>query len=165
MVRFLRLLLALLLALLLQAALGRLWPGAHGYADFMMVPVVWCGIAGSQRSAMFVGCAAGLFQDAWFQLGAFGLNGFKKTALGWILGGLGSRFDLNRQGVRMACGALASVADSLMDIVLRRLLDQRQPPPSPAQILIKAVVVGLMVAGVFAIMGAVRRRRDRRYRG
>lgn len=162
--RFLRLLLALAVALLLQAAIGRLWPGAHRYMDLMMVPVVWCGIAGSQRSAMFVGCAAGLLQDGWFQLGAFGLNGFKKTALGWVLGGLGSRFDLNRQGVRMACGALASIADSLMDIVLRRLLDQLQPPPSPSEILIKAVVVGLMVAGIFSVIGVSRRRHTQRYR-
>ncbi len=161
--RFLRLLLALALALVLQAALGRLWPGAHRYADIMMVPVVWCGVAGSQRSAMFVGCAAGLLQDAWFQLGAFGINGFKKTALGWVLGGLGSRFDLNRQGVRMACGALASVADSLTDMVLRRLLDQQQPPPSISEILIKAAVVGVMVAAVFSVMGVARRRRDQRY--
>jgi cell shape-determining protein MreD len=164
-VKFLRLLLALLLALLLQAALGRLWPGALRYADLMIVPVVWCGIAGSQRSAMFVGCAAGLLQDGWFQLGAFGLNGFKKTALGWVLGGLGSRFDLNRQGVRMACGVAASIADSLLDMVLRRLLDQLQPPPSLTEILIKAVIVGLMVAGLFWIMGIADRRRGRRYRG
>jgi cell shape-determining protein MreD len=163
-VKFLRLLLALVLALVLQAALGRLWPGAHRYADIMIVPVVWCGIAGSQRSAMFLGCAAGLLQDTWFQLGAFGLNGFKKTALGWVLGGLGSRFDLNRQGVRMACGALASIADSLMDMVLRRLLDQRQPPPNPSEILIKAVVVGIMVAGLFSVMRVARSRRGQRYR-
>jgi rod shape-determining protein MreD len=159
-----RLVIALVAALLLQSALGLLWPGAARFFDFMLVLVVWFGIAGSQRAAMFAGCAAGLLQDSWFQLTVFGLNGFKKTAIGWFLGGFGSRFDLNRQGVRMACGALASIADSLMDIGLRRLLDQKQPPPSPTEILIKAVVVGLAVGALFSIIGFFRNRRRRRYR-
>jgi hypothetical protein len=64
----------------------------------------------------------------------------------------------------MACGALASIADSLMDIGLRRLLDQKQPAPSPTEILIKAVVVGLAVAALFSIIGFFRKRRARRYR-
>jgi len=164
-VKLLKLLAALAIALLLQSALGLLWPGAQRFVDFMIVPVVWFGIAGSQRTAMFAGCVAGLLQDSWFQLAVFGLNGFKKTALGWFLGGLGSRFDLNRQGVRMACGALASLADSLMDIGLRRLLDQHQPAPSPTEILIKAVIVGLAVAALFSIVGFFRSRHARRYRG
>jgi rod shape-determining protein MreD len=164
-VKLLRLVIALAIALLLQSALGLLWPSCHRYVDLMLVPVVWFGIAGSQRTAMFAGCAAGLLQDSWFQLAVFGLNGFKKTAIGWFLGGLGSRFDLNRQGLRMACGALASIADSLMDIGLRRLLDQKQPAPSPTEILIKAVVVGLAVAALFSIVGFFRNRRARRYRG
>jgi hypothetical protein len=164
-VKLLRLLLALALALLLQSALGLLWPGALRFVDIMLVPVVWFGIAGTQRTAMFAGLAAGLLEDAWFQLAVFGLNGFKKTALGWVLGGLGSRFDLNRQGVRMACGSLASIADSLMDLGLRRLLDQQQPAPSPTEILIKAAVVGLAVAALFSIVGFFRNRRARRYRG
>jgi rod shape-determining protein MreD len=164
-VKLLRLLIALVTALLLQSALGLLWPSGHRYADLMMVPVVWFGIAGSQRTSMFAGCAAGLLQDSWFQLTVFGLNGFKKTAIGWCLGGLGSRFDLNRQGLRMACGAIASIADSLMDIGLRRLLDQKQPAPSLMEIFIKAVVVGLAVAALFSIIGFFRTRRARRYRG
>jgi cell shape-determining protein MreD len=113
---------------------------------------------------MFAGCAAGLLQDAWFQLSVFGLSGFKKTALGWLLGGLGSRFDLNRQSMRMACGALASIADSLMDIGLRRLLDQRQLTPSPTEIMIKAAIMGMAVAALFSVVGYFRNRRARRYR-
>jgi rod shape-determining protein MreD len=163
-VKLLRLVIALVAALLLQSALGLLWPGAARYVDLMLVPVVWFGISGSQRTAMFAGCAAGLLQDSWFQLTVFGLNGFKKTAIGWFLGGFGSRFDLNRQGVRMACGALASIADSLMDIGLRRLLDQKQPPPNLVEILMRAVVVGMAVGALFAIIRFFRNRRAGRYR-
>ena len=67
--------LSLIVALALQAGLGRVWPGAHRYVDLFLVPVVWAGVAGTQRSAMFVGCAGGLFQDAWFQVGTFGHSG------------------------------------------------------------------------------------------
>ena len=62
--RFVRALSALLLVLAIQAGLGKLWPSASSYADLMLLPVVWYGSAGSRRSAMLVGCAAGLLQDA-----------------------------------------------------------------------------------------------------
>jgi len=162
-VKFLKAVLALGLALSTQAALGLLWPEVHRFVDLMLLPVVWYGIAGSQRSGMLVGCAAGLLQDAWFQFGVFGLNGFKKTLLGWILGGLGSRFDLNRQGGRVVFGALASLADSLMGLGLRRLLDQQIAAPNPGEIAIKAAVTGLLVAGAFNVVERARRRRQLRY--
>ena len=160
---FLRVLLALAIALAVQAGLGLLWPESYRFVDVMIVPVVWFGINGSQRTAMLVGCAAGLLQDAWFHLGVFGLNGFKKTLLGWTLGGLGSRFDVNRQGGRMLFGVLASLADSLLDFGLRQLLDQQETAIRPTDILIKAVVTGLLVAIVFALTERVRGRRSTRY--
>lgn len=163
--RLLKAMLVLALALSAQAGLGLLWPETHRFVDLMLLPVIWYGIAGSQRGGMLVGCAAGLLQDAWFQFGVFGLNGFKKTLLGWVLGGLGSRFDLNRQGGRMIFGALTSLADSLMDIGLRRLLDQQQAAPHAADIGIKALVTALLVACVFGVMERAQRRRQLRYLG
>ena len=99
-------------------------PEAHTYVDLMLVPVVWYGIARSQRSTMLVGCVAGLLQDAWFQIGVFGLNGFKKTLLGWALSGVGVRFNMNSGPGRVAAGAVLALADSVLDMVLRTLLDQ-----------------------------------------
>ena len=163
--RLVRVILALTLALALQSALGLLWPEAYRFVDIMLVPVVWYGIVGSQRTGMLVGCAAGLMQDAWFQLGVFGLNGFKKTLLGWILGGLGARFDLNRQAGHLAFGILASLADSLLDLGLRRLLDLHQAPPRPVEVLIRAAVTGLLVFGAFLLIERARRRRELRYLG
>jgi rod shape-determining protein MreD len=161
----LRIVIGLAVALGLQAALGLVWPASHRFVDLMLVPVVWFGIVGSQRSGMLVGCAAGLLQDAWFQLGVFGLNGFKKTLIGWILGGLGSRFDVNRQGGRMLFGVLASLADSLLDIGLRELLDRPLPAIRLLDIAIQAAVTGLLVACVFAVTDRLGSRRNRRYLG
>jgi rod shape-determining protein MreD len=158
-VKLVRVLFVLAAALAVQTVLGRFWPEAPLFVDVMLIPVVWYGIAGSQRSGMLVGCAAGLLQDAWFQLGVLGLNGFKKTLLGWVLGGLGTRFDLNRQVGRLVAGALASLADSLLDVGLRRLLDLEQVFPGPWEIALKALVSGLLVAGSFGVMERLQRRR------
>ena len=142
--------------LALQAILGRIKPEAHTYVDLMLVPVVWYGIARSQRSTMLVGCVAGLLQDAWFQIGVFGLNGFKKTLLGWALAGVGVRFNMNSGPGRVAAGAVLALADSVLDMVLRTLLDLEAAVPGVLQVLIRAVVTGLLVGGAFAIIERVR---------
>jgi len=159
-VKFLTVIAVLAVGLGLQTGLGRVWPEAPRYVDVMMVPVVWYAIAGSQRSGMLVGCAAGLVQDAWLQAGAFGISGFKKTIVGWVLGGLGSRFDLNSALSRFVFGAVASLGDSLLDLGLRQLLDQSSAPPRPVEIAIKATVTGLLVLVAFGMT----RWRDQRQR-
>jgi hypothetical protein len=139
-------LLALLLSLGFQAALGRIWPEAHRLVDALLVPVALYGISGSPRSAMFVGCAAGLLQDTWFQVGTFGLNGFKRTLLGWALGGVAGRLDLGHTGGRLITGALLSIGDNLLDLVLRRLLDLQPASRSLWEWAVEAVLTGLLVA-------------------
>ena len=160
--KLLRAIIGLALAVSLQVGLGRLWPEAHRYFDLLLVPVVWYGIAGSQRSAMLMGCVAGLLHDAWFDIGVFGLNGFKRTLLGWILGGLGTRFDLNRQSGWLAAGALFSLADALLDLGLRRLLDLDQAAPHVMEVLIRAIVSGLLVGAAFGLQSRARARREQR---
>jgi len=161
-VSLLRFIVALAAALALQAGLSQVWPDAHRYIQFMLVPVVWYGVAGSQRSGMLAGCASGLLHDTWFQIGAFGLSGFKWTLLGWALGVVSARFDLNRQGGRMISGMITSLVDSLLDPGLRRLLDQRQVFPGPSEMLIKAVSTGLLVAAAFSVAERFNRRRQLR---
>jgi rod shape-determining protein MreD len=156
---------ALLASLVLQAGLGRLWPESQRYVDVMLVPVVWYGVSGSQRKGMLVGCAAGLLQDAWFQIGVLGLNGFKKTLVGWVLGGVGSRFDLNRPSAFFVCGVLASLADSLIDVGLLALLDQNLAPPSPVEWGVRALSVGLLTWLANDLAQRMRRRRETRYLG
>jgi rod shape-determining protein MreD len=147
-------LLALGAALGFQAGLGKVWPAGHRYVDAMIVPVVWHGIARSQRSAMLVGCIAGLMHDAWFE-GAFGVHGFKWTLLGWILGGMSARLDLNNPAGRLAAGAGTWLADSLLDPLLRQLADLQPLARSPHEIVIQALVVGLLTA----IAGSIVERR------
>ncbi len=163
--KFLTVIAVLAVCLAIQTGLGRVWPDAPRYVDVMMVPVVWYAIAGSQRSGMLVGCAAGLVQDAWFQAGAFGISGFKMTLIGWVLGGLGSRFDLNSTPSRFVFGAVATLSDSLLDIGLRQLLDQSSAAPHPLEIVVKAIVTGVLVVMAFGVTGWRQGRKGRRSLG
>ncbi len=151
----LRGLIVLALALVLQAGLGHLWPASHRFVDVLLVPVGLYGVCGSQRSAMLMGCGAGLLRDTWFQVGAFGINGFKRTLLGWAFGSLSTRVDLNRGGGRLVAGALVSVGDDLLDLILRRLLDQPTQFPHAWELLVKASVTGLLVALAGSILDRV----------
>jgi len=155
-VKLLRAVLVLLLVTGLQAGLGWIWPAAHRYVDLTLLPVVWYGIAGGPRAGMMVGCAAGLLQDAWFQVGVYGLNGFKKTLLGWALGSLSSRFDLNGAGGRFLAGAAMALADVPLDLMLRRLLDLQTAVPGPVELLARAVSTGLLAVWVFGLVDRVR---------
>ena len=151
-------------ALALQAGLGAIWPAAYRWVDIMMVPVVCYAVLGSQRSAMLVGCTAGLTQDAWFQTGTLGLGGFKKTAIGWLLGGLGARFDVNGRFGAFVFALLASSCDSLLDFGLRRMLDQPEPFPGIAELSLRALITGLLVLVAFSLIQRVHSRRQG-YRG
>jgi rod shape-determining protein MreD len=155
-VTLLRAVLALALGLSVEIALGRWAPSARAYVDVMMVPVAWYGIARSQRGAMLVGCAAGLLQDAWFEAGVFGINGFVKTLLGWALGGVGGRFDLNQAAGRIASGAVLSVAGRVLQAGVLKLLDRSAGPLEPVNLLVRAASGGLLVTLVFAILNRVR---------
>lgn len=145
--------------LLLQTGLERFVPASIGYVDVMVVPVVYYGITRSQRSAMLVGCAAGLSQDAWFHAGIFGLNGFLKTFLGWILGALSARFDLNSRANRFLVAFLFSMVNNPLELGLRRLMDQVTVAPGIWAWLIESVVSGLLVLLAFAILDRIGRDR------
>jgi rod shape-determining protein MreD len=156
-VKFLRALLGLALALGFEAGLGRWAPAWHGYVDILMLPLVWYALARTQRSAMLVGCAAGLLQDVWFRGEVIGVSGFSKTLLGWALGGLGARFDLNVPLGRLLAGALTTTADYFLQIGLLRLLDMAPGPIDPLEIGVRAVAGGLLSLLVFAILNRVSR--------
>jgi rod shape-determining protein MreD len=168
-VSFLIAVVALLVGLAVQATLGRWFPEAQRYVDVLTWPVAWYAVARSQRSAMFVGCAAGLIEDAWFHTGVYGLHGFSKTLAGWALGGLGARFDLNHAWGRMLVGAALFLLDRLVEAGLLLLLNLSIVPLAPLPLVLGAGINGLLVAVIFSIVPKVRgedsARRPARRRG
>jgi rod shape-determining protein MreD len=161
-VSFGRVLIALVFALGIEALIGRVFPVALGFLDLMLVLVAYVAIRGSQRSAMVAGCAGGLLHDAWFQIGLFGIGGFKKTLLAWVVGGLATRLDLNHAPGRLTVGVVLSVADQFLEIGLYRLMDLATAPLDPVKILARAAITGVLVASVFAIVDRKSRRRSMR---
>ena len=143
-------------SLALQAALGRWVPQTLRFLDLLLWPVAWYAVARSQRSAMLVGCAAGLLQDAWFQTGVFGIHGFSKTLAGWAVGGLGARFELNHFWGRLLGGGVLFLADRLVEMGLLVLLDLAVTKPIPLDLAVGAGLNGLLVAAAFAIVQRAR---------
>jgi len=154
--------LAVAVAVVLQAGLARLSGGFSRYVDLTILPVVWYCLRGTQRSAMLSGCAVGLVHDAWFLLGVFGVTGFKRTLLGWILAALGGRFELNHAPGRFAVGALLALGDGALDMFLRRMMDLTQGP-GWGEMFGRALCAGVLAAVVFAAIDSFRgsRRRGR----
>lgn len=148
------------LALLVQLGLGRFAPGATRYVDVLMLPLAAYALRTSQRSAMVVGCASGLLQDYWTEPRLFGLNGLVKTVLGWALGGLGARFDLNGVAGRFGAGASLHLLDLALLAGTRRLFGETVAPPALLAVAARGVAGGLLTAAVLAIVdrGAKRRK-------
>ena len=148
------------LALASELVLGRFFPGATRYVAVMTLPLVAYALRTSQRSSMVVGCISGLLEDYWIQPRLFGLNGLVKTILGWALGGLGARFDLNTFWGRFASGASVPLLDEGLQTALRRLFGEAVAPVSLVTLGIRAVAGGLLTAAVLVIvsrLGASRR--------
>jgi len=143
------------LSLAFELALGRLAPGATRYVDLMMLPLAAYALRTSQRSSMTVGCVSGLLQDYWMEPKLFGINGLIKTILGWALGGVGSRFDLNNFWGRFTAGAALNLLDEGLQAGLHRLFGQALASVHPLTLLIRAVAGGLLTASVLAIVSRV----------
>jgi cell shape-determining protein MreD len=141
------------LSLALELVLGRFAPGATRYVSVMTLPLAAYALRTSQRSSMFVGCASGLLEDYWLEPRLFGLNGLVKTCLGWGLGGVGARFDLNSFWGRCAAGASVHLVDEGLQSALKRLFGDAVAPVDGASLAIRAVAGGLLTAGVLFIVG------------
>lgn len=151
----LRAMLALAAALGVQIVLGLWAPGLTRWVDVLMFPVAWYALAVSQRAGLGVGCAAGLLQDAWLQSEMFGASGFSKSLLGWALGGLAARFEMNVAWGRATAGALLPVLDGLVLLGLRALFDRGAVAPDPVELAVRAGAGALLTLGVFATMDRV----------
>jgi rod shape-determining protein MreD len=141
------------LSLAVQLGLGRVAPGATPYLAIMTLPLVAYALRTSQRSSMLVGCASGLLEDYWLEPRLFGLNGLVKTFLGWVLGGIGARFDLNNFWGRFAAGASVHLVDEGLQLLLRKLFGDTAAPVSAAFLTIRALAGGLLAALVLFIVG------------
>ena len=169
MKRFLQGLGLLTLAVLVQILASHKVPVVQRSIDLVLLIVVYYGSSGARVGSMIAGAAGGILEDLWSD-NLMGLHGLTKTVIGYLLGGLGSRFDLTSPPARLLAVFLATVVEKLVEPLVIMGLGLRAAPPNLVELTWR-VVGNLLVGGLFflALAGKgkiekprpVRRRRGR----
>ena len=114
--------LAILAALLVQTALGRLLPMQARVFDPFLLVVVYCGLTGGETHGMLAGASAGWVQDVHFGGRILGLGGLTKLLLGFAVGVGSTRFHLGEPAARLLVLMVATIADALIRLAGRASL-------------------------------------------
>lgn len=116
-------LLALGTAALAQVLLSRYVPSLARYCDLYTIMVVYYGLTCPPSAAMVMGTGAGLVEDSLVG-SVLGMNGFKKTLIGYLVGSIGSLFMLNQAIPRFGILFAATVLDTLAELGLSVAMGQ-----------------------------------------
>jgi rod shape-determining protein MreD len=115
--------LAIVAVCVVQVLLGRYLPWVAERCDLFTILVVYYGLTRPPGGAMVMGAGSGLVQDA--LVGSIlGLNGFKKTLIGYLVGTLGSLFMLNQAIPRFGILFAATILDQLAELGLSMVMGQ-----------------------------------------
>jgi rod shape-determining protein MreD len=160
-----RVLLAVVVALLLQMALARFAIGGRWMFDLVLVGVVFAALNWGPVSGMWAGTLGGLTQDA-LAGDIIGVGGLAKTVAGAVAGVAGAQFIVARPLPRAGMVAAVTVGHRLLIIGLLAVVDQDWRGVPWVAILIEtgvnaaAGLVAFQVAEMWP--GAVRQTRQRR---
>ncbi len=113
-------LLALAAVVVATVVMESVLPGASGSMDLYLLVVVYYAISGSRERAIVMGALAGLTQDI-FTSQFLGFHTFVKTAVAYLVAGLGSRFMLNQPLPRLMALVLATLLDGGLAALLASL--------------------------------------------
>jgi rod shape-determining protein MreD len=164
-VRPLPILLAIFIAVVLQATLARYMVGGRWVFDLVLVGVVYSALQQGAMAGIVAGTIGGLLQDT-LSGGILGIGGLTKTITGYVTGGIGTQFVVAKPYARAIIVAGATLLNRSMAIGLDGMIHQAWPPVSWAAILGETVantVVGFIVfSAASAVPGAVNRGRFRR---
>ena len=150
--RIARGLLALGAACMAQVLLSRYLPSLGRRCDLFTILVVYYGLTRHQPAAMLMGTGAGLVEDS-LAGSILGLNGFKKTLIGYLVGSIGSLFMLNQAIPRFGILFAATFIDPLTELMLSLALGQGFVVPGMFDLLQLGLgngVVGLLVFWIAA---------------
>jgi rod shape-determining protein MreD len=109
-VRLLGIVLAIVLAFVLQTVVGRYLPFLSSYLDLFVVVAAGFGLVRGRIPGMVTGALAGLLQDA-FSGGLLGYNGISKTTVGYLAGIAGRHLIIRGWWSRLPFFALATLLD------------------------------------------------------
>jgi rod shape-determining protein MreD len=143
---------AILGAVLVQTALGYLFPGPGRVLDPFLLVVVYAALVGGETDGMLAGVAAGWVQDALFGGRVLGLSALSKLVVGFVVGLAGRRFLISGTASRALAVLLASVADALMVPWLASVFNVELLPLSLLEVLGRAFLNSLVGGVLFALL-------------
>lgn len=115
---------ALVLALVLQTTFAEVLVRGTAALDFVLVVVVYVALSSGPATGLLAGAAAGLAQDA-LSSGIIGIGGLSKTVVGFLTGVIGTQFIVVRAVPRFVVFFLATVLHAVLFMGAYELLDLR----------------------------------------
>ena len=116
--------LAIGLALALQATLARFMTSGSAPVDFVLVVVVYVALASGPVTGLLTGTVGGLIQDA-LATGVVGIGGLAKSIVGFVAGVAGTQFIVAQPIPRFVVFSGATVLHAALFIGLYELLGLR----------------------------------------
>jgi rod shape-determining protein MreD len=151
---------AILIALLLETALGRLAPGGLRLFDAFLLVTVYCALTGGETHGMLAGMSAGWVQDIHFAGPVLGLSAFTKLLIGYAVGVAGGHFLIVGPAARALVLLLATLGDAVVFQWLAAVFDVRVLDLSPVALGSRATVNAMVGAVLFELLD---RRLHRRF--
>ncbi|MCZ6747007.1 MAG: rod shape-determining protein MreD [Acidobacteria bacterium] len=140
---------ALAAAVVATVMLQAIAPWAQDEVDVFLLVAVFYAVSGGRMQAVIMGALAGLTQDV-FASQFLGFHAFTKTAVAYLVGGLGARLMLGQALPQFLALALATILDGVLMAVLASMsgLPPRFQPGSMFKMALVNGFVGLLVYGV-----------------
>ena len=126
--------LALIVASGGQILLSRYFPALGKMVDLYTVLVLYYAVTRRRVAVMFMGTTAGLVEDLLTHT-VLGMNAFKKTLVGYVMGTLGSFFMLSQPLPRFGILFLATVLEALTEAGLVLVLGQHLVFPTAGDLI------------------------------
>ena len=143
----------LLLALVVHVVLVAVAPTMTGVVDPFLLLIVFLALDGKVRSAVLVGCVAGLTEDAMTN-GLFGVYGLAGTVVGYVAARAAQLLSLERRRLVALLFGLSAVIQQIVVLVLMVALITERELPSLSAIALRIVVSGAL--GTLAVALATR---------
>jgi rod shape-determining protein MreD len=156
-VTFVRVLLALLAAYLVQVVGVSLSAHFPSFIDPFLLVVVWYSMRTGPVGGELLGTAAGLLQDA-LSGGLFGLYAFANTLVGYGVALAAQRVVVGQQAIRVLIFAAAAALQQAVLALLLRSMIAESPLPSVGSVVAKIVSSALLGAALISMESGARTR-------
>jgi rod shape-determining protein MreD len=144
--------LAILGAVLVQTALGYLFPGPGRFLDPFLLVVVFCALSGGETHGMLAGVAAGWVQDALFGGRVLGIAALSKLLVGFAVGLAGGRLLIASTSARALAVFLATLADGVLVPWLASVFTLELQPQGPLALVGRAALNALVGGALYALV-------------